>query len=326
MNSSPSTPSTPSTSRAYTRDNEPPTQRRNSEADADEEEAEFQPPARPLYSPTGPYSQSTPTITLSPPSASSKSRPNGEPEPLRLPPRSTPTTPQRAAPRHAQTLPLPSRFAPKPMPAPRPIPPSQGDESMQLALVLAFGNDKYSGALSPAPPMPMHRPHSTPPTPTTAQSPQHPHRLYRQPRQMNYQKPPPLDMHFSSDYQYSEATSPSPRSASSTQSAPSFRTGVSGARRSAYNLNSQPLRKPEGTLMVPIPLMLRPRPLWRTTPRSALYSPAYAPAAHLVRRSTFIAAGLDLAAPVADLSALGVETRALMFGRDAGVILPGFDV
>ena len=59
---------------------------------------------------------------------------------------------------------------------------------------------------------------------------------------------------------------------------------------------------------------VRPRPVWRATPRSALGSPAYAPAAHLVRRATFVAAGLELAAPVADMSALGVETRALRDG------------
>ncbi|KZV78363.1 hypothetical protein EXIGLDRAFT_40370, partial [Exidia glandulosa HHB12029] len=330
------------------------------------DEAE-QPPASPRYY-AGPYSASTPVITLSPPSSSTAIRISddvAEPvPPLRLPgpragTRSSPPTPVKP-PRHAQTLPLP-------MPttrAPRPVrpqqttlvqqpPPSQsGDESIQLALVLAFGNDKYSSALSlPLSPT-QQRPYSTPPAtqttfgarsrsttppPRSAQSsppnsPLSPRVTWSPPAQSRHPNehfqartpPPPLNLHFASDY--ADTTSPTSASSSGSGTQSSFRTSQSSARRSSYNLNSQPLRKPEGTLMVPIPLMLRPRPLWRATPRSALGSPAYAPAAHLVRRSTFIAAGLNMHSPVADMSALGVETRALMFGRDAGVVLPGFDV
>jgi hypothetical protein len=42
----------------------------------------------------------------------------------------------------------------------------------------------------------------------------------------------------------------------------------------------------------------------------------YSPSSHLIRRSTFIAAGLALDSPVADLSAFGVEARTL------NVVLP----
>ena len=39
--------------------------------------------------------------------------------------------------------------------------------------------------------------------------------------------------------------------------------------------------------------------------------PSYSPSSHLIRRSAFIAAGLDLDKPFADLSAFSVESRIL---------------
>lgn len=63
---------------------------------------------------------------------------------------------------------------------------------------------------------------------------------------------------------------------------------------------------------------VRPRTFWRKTKRSGVTGASYSPASHLVRRSTFIAAGLSLDAPAADLSALGVESRVsvLVLGPD----------
>ncbi|KAI0263608.1 hypothetical protein BC834DRAFT_924890 [Gloeopeniophorella convolvens] len=55
--------------------------------------------------------------------------------------------------------------------------------------------------------------------------------------------------------------------------------------------------------------LFRPKPFWRNTRRSAVNGTFYASSLHLVRRSTFVAAGLPFDKPVADLSALGVESR-----------------
>jgi len=55
--------------------------------------------------------------------------------------------------------------------------------------------------------------------------------------------------------------------------------------------------------------LVRPKPFWRHTPRSAVTGTFYASSLHPIRRSTFIAAGLQFDRPVADLSALGVESR-----------------
>jgi hypothetical protein len=54
---------------------------------------------------------------------------------------------------------------------------------------------------------------------------------------------------------------------------------------------------------------VRPKPFWRNTQRSAVTGTFYASSLHLIRRSTFVAAGLRFDKPVADLSALGVESR-----------------
>jgi hypothetical protein len=56
-------------------------------------------------------------------------------------------------------------------------------------------------------------------------------------------------------------------------------------------------------------LPVRPRPFWRNTCRSAVTGTFYASSLHPIRRSTFIAAGLRFDKPIADLSALGVESR-----------------
>lgn len=212
------------------------------------------------------------------------------------------------------------------VPTARPLAPSQtNDESLHLALVLAFGNDKYSGAFGPSPSPPVnssqshqpqqlvHRPYSTPPSyfsdrpktpvqgrfarspgptpphspgptprqrdsreqprkwnapaPVSAPTPQRP--SYEQrgtssrssesseldaPRGVQQRPrstpPPPLDLRFESDY-----FSDSPTSANSSGSGLGSPQYKNVARKSTYNLNSQPLRKPEGTLMIPIPLM-----------------------------------------------------------------------
>ncbi|EIW73968.1 hypothetical protein CONPUDRAFT_140691 [Coniophora puteana RWD-64-598 SS2] len=54
---------------------------------------------------------------------------------------------------------------------------------------------------------------------------------------------------------------------------------------------------------------LRPTTFWRNTKRSGVTSASYSPSSYIIRRSTFIAAGLDLDKPTADLSALCVESR-----------------
>lgn len=54
---------------------------------------------------------------------------------------------------------------------------------------------------------------------------------------------------------------------------------------------------------------VRPTTFWRNTTRSGVTGASYSPSFHLIRRSTFIAAGLSLDYPVADQSAFGVESR-----------------
>jgi hypothetical protein len=60
---------------------------------------------------------------------------------------------------------------------------------------------------------------------------------------------------------------------------------------------------------------VRPTTFWRNIPRSAVAKPDFSP---VIRRSTFIAAGIQVDGPLSGLSALGVETR----GLPAPVILP----
>jgi len=54
---------------------------------------------------------------------------------------------------------------------------------------------------------------------------------------------------------------------------------------------------------------VRPTTFWRKTRRSGVTGASYSPASHLIRRSTYIAAGLTFDAPIHDLSALCVESR-----------------
>lgn len=57
------------------------------------------------------------------------------------------------------------------------------------------------------------------------------------------------------------------------------------------------------------PPPVRPTTFWRKTKRSGVTGASYSPSTHLIRRSTYIAAGLSLDKPIADLSALCVESR-----------------
>ncbi|KAG8833804.1 hypothetical protein FRC17_010045 [Serendipita sp. 399] len=63
------------------------------------------------------------------------------------------------------------------------------------------------------------------------------------------------------------------------------------------------------TLPSPPPPLLRPTTFWRNTPRSALASPAYSPSTHLIRRATFVAAGLEPSEPSGDIEALCIGSR-----------------
>ncbi|OAX39069.1 hypothetical protein K503DRAFT_849711 [Rhizopogon vinicolor AM-OR11-026] len=75
---------------------------------------------------------------------------------------------------------------------------------------------------------------------------------------------------------------------------------------------------PTRELKRPPPPLFRPTTFWRKTKRSGVTGASYSPASHLVRRATFLAAGLSLDTPAADLSALGVESRVavLVLGPD----------
>ncbi|TEB23932.1 hypothetical protein FA13DRAFT_1639364 [Coprinellus micaceus] len=64
-----------------------------------------------------------------------------------------------------------------------------------------------------------------------------------------------------------------------------------------------------GELVRPPPPLLRPTTFWRKTRKSGVSGPSYSPSTHLIRRSTYIAAGLSFDAPIHDLSALCVESR-----------------
>ncbi|KAG6827868.1 hypothetical protein H0H92_010168 [Tricholoma furcatifolium] len=86
-----------------------------------------------------------------------------------------------------------------------------------------------------------------------------------------------------------------------------------------------------GELIRPPPPLLRPTTFWRKTRKSGVSGPSYSPASHLIRRSTFIAAGLSFDSPVHDLSALCerrmVERRllaviSLFFGGGAILATP----
>uniref|UniRef100_A0A8H8CGM2 Uncharacterized protein n=1 Tax=Psilocybe cubensis TaxID=181762 RepID=A0A8H8CGM2_PSICU len=75
----------------------------------------------------------------------------------------------------------------------------------------------------------------------------------------------------------------------------------------AFNLNRH--TNQGGELVRPPPPLLRPTTFWRKTKRSGVTGASYSPSSHLIRRSTYIAAGLSFDAPIHDLSALCVESR-----------------
>ncbi|KAF8151520.1 hypothetical protein B0H34DRAFT_784706 [Crassisporium funariophilum] len=79
-------------------------------------------------------------------------------------------------------------------------------------------------------------------------------------------------------------------------------------KRSFTSFTSRPINR-TGELVRPPPPLLRPTTFWRKTRRSGVTGASYSPASHLIRRSTYIAAGLSFDAPVHDLSALCVESR-----------------
>lgn len=64
-----------------------------------------------------------------------------------------------------------------------------------------------------------------------------------------------------------------------------------------------------GELIRPAPPLLRPTTFWRRAHRSGVAAASYSPSSHLIRRSTYIAAGLSFDSPMHDLSALCVESR-----------------
>ncbi|OCH92368.1 hypothetical protein OBBRIDRAFT_456269 [Obba rivulosa] len=86
-------------------------------------------------------------------------------------------------------------------------------------------------------------------------------------------------------------------------------TPVSHSFRQSRSSSSFSPTNALGGLARPPPPLFRPKTFWRNTPRSGVTNASYSPSSHLIRRSTFVAAGLPLDHPVADLSALCVESR-----------------
>ncbi|THU80700.1 hypothetical protein K435DRAFT_874116 [Dendrothele bispora CBS 962.96] len=77
--------------------------------------------------------------------------------------------------------------------------------------------------------------------------------------------------------------------------------------------------KPKGgELLRPPPPLHRPTTFWRHTPRSGVTSSSFSPSTHVVRRSTFVAAGIPFERPMYDMSALGVESRVRTAIREEG--------
>lgn len=99
------------------------------------------------------------------------------------------------------------------------------------------------------------------------------------------------------------------------------------SRRLPFPKRSSELRKPPPSLcklvsvsrnlVSDVPLV-RSTAFWRKTRRSGVTGASYSPSSFIIRRSTFIAAGLSLDKPRSDLSALGVESRIsiLVLGPD----------
>ncbi|KAJ7218872.1 hypothetical protein B0H12DRAFT_1241535 [Mycena haematopus] len=76
-----------------------------------------------------------------------------------------------------------------------------------------------------------------------------------------------------------------------------------------YSYSAEGMTLRGGELVRPPPPLLRPTTFWRKAHRSGVAAATYSPSAHLIRRSTYIAAGLTFDSPRHDLSALCVETR-----------------
>ncbi|KAJ7827984.1 hypothetical protein B0H13DRAFT_2680238 [Mycena leptocephala] len=78
---------------------------------------------------------------------------------------------------------------------------------------------------------------------------------------------------------------------------------------SGYSYSKEGMTMRGGELVRPPPPLLRPTTFWRKAHRSGVAAANYSPSSHLIRRSTYIAAGLAFDAPMHDLSALCVESR-----------------
>ncbi|KAJ7485044.1 hypothetical protein B0H11DRAFT_2017889 [Mycena galericulata] len=76
-----------------------------------------------------------------------------------------------------------------------------------------------------------------------------------------------------------------------------------------YSYVTEGMTMKGGELVRPPPPLLRPTTFWRRAHRSGVAAASYSPASHLIRRSTYIAAGLAFDSPMHDLSALCVESR-----------------
>ncbi|PPR04878.1 hypothetical protein CVT26_012719, partial [Gymnopilus dilepis] len=73
-------------------------------------------------------------------------------------------------------------------------------------------------------------------------------------------------------------------------------------KRSSASFNSLTKQSTQGgELIRPPPPLLRPTTFWRKTRRSGVTGASYSPSSHLIRRSTYVAAGLTFDAPVHDL-------------------------
>ncbi|PFH47534.1 hypothetical protein AMATHDRAFT_122610, partial [Amanita thiersii Skay4041] len=94
-----------------------------------------------------------------------------------------------------------------------------------------------------------------------------------------------------------------------SQSAPPARLVPKDQPRTKSFTTLGGIHRSTGQLIPPPPPLLRPTTFWRKTRRSGVTSASFSPSSHLIRRSTFIAAGLSFDAPIHDLSAPCVESR-----------------
>ncbi|THV00414.1 hypothetical protein K435DRAFT_854761 [Dendrothele bispora CBS 962.96] len=102
----------------------------------------------------------------------------------------------------------------------------------------------------------------------------------------------------------------------------------SGYARWTYSTTSSALSSPSSSFSNPSwtlglgkgnkPKGDRPTTFWRHTPRSGVTSSSFSPSTHVVRRSTFVAAGIPFERPMYDMSALGVESRVRTAIREEG--------